>query len=248
MRRLLTPVLSPEHGAYIVLVASFLVGVIGAGDWTVSTTVALVSIFCGFQAQFPVMQMLRRGVVGRLLVWAAIYGVLAVAAGLWLVVRTPVLLRIVWVVIVVFAAAIALGAVRQYKSLGQELVVFGGLTLAAPWSETATQGFMSHHALGVWAILTLAFWGAVFAVRIRSRGPDHRITTVVYSLVAIVLAIILATTAVTPWRSLWLLGPSFARLGVVLARQSWWQGLNIRHVGFIETGVALLTVGCAVLI
>ena len=198
MPHLLIPVLSPEHGAYIVVAVSFLVGVINAGTWNLGTTVALVCAFAGFQAQFPVTQMLRRGIVWRLLFWAAVYGALAVIAAYWLIARTPALMRIVWAITAVLALTLGLSLARRYKSLEQELIVFAGLALAAPWAQTATNGFMSHDAMALWIVRSLAFWGSVFAVRIRSRGLAWRTPTAIYALGAFALAVILAIEGITP--------------------------------------------------
>lgn len=45
------PTFSPEHGVYVVLLVSFLIGAAAAQTWILSTTLALICAFCGFQAE-----------------------------------------------------------------------------------------------------------------------------------------------------------------------------------------------------
>lgn len=75
------PTVSPEHGAYVVLTVSFLTGAAAAQQWTWATTLALLCAFCGFQAEHPLMLQIkqRRSWKPRFLLWAGVYGGIAMA-------------------------------------------------------------------------------------------------------------------------------------------------------------------------
>ncbi len=246
LNRLLSPILSPEHGAHVVLGASFAIGVIAAGRWNAATTVALVAVAGAHLAQYPAMFMLRkRAFTARHALWAAIYVGVAIGAGSWVVTAAPALMRLVTIVAAVFGLSAWLGAAKHYKSLAQELIVFAALPLAAAWAETATRGYMLRETVGVWVVLAMAFWGAVFAVRIRSRGSGARTAALVYT-VALLAATALVVTGtiggpIAPAHA-WLLGPSVLRLAVVLSFGDWWMGLQIRTVGIVESAVAVAMV------
>lgn len=54
------PTVSSEHGAYVVLVISFLTGAAAAQQWTWATTLALICAYCGFQAEYPLALQIRQ--------------------------------------------------------------------------------------------------------------------------------------------------------------------------------------------
>lgn len=65
------PTLSPEHGVYVILLVSFLTGAAAAQNWTLSTTLALVCAFFGWQAEHPLVLQIkqRKSLKSRFLVW-----------------------------------------------------------------------------------------------------------------------------------------------------------------------------------
>ena len=70
---------SPEHGVYVVLLVSFLIGAAAAQNWTLATTLALVCAFCGFQAEHPLVWQIkqRRSWKPRFLIWGGVYAVIS---------------------------------------------------------------------------------------------------------------------------------------------------------------------------
>ncbi len=85
------PTISPEHGVYVVLLVSFMVGAAAAQAWTWSTTLALLCAFCGFQAEHPLMLQIkqRKSWKPRFLVWSGVYGGLALIMAGYLYWRQP---------------------------------------------------------------------------------------------------------------------------------------------------------------
>jgi len=70
------PIFSPEHGVYVVLLASFFIGVALAQQWNWATTWALICAFFGFQAEHPLVLQIkqRKSWKPRLLFWGGVYG------------------------------------------------------------------------------------------------------------------------------------------------------------------------------
>lgn len=73
------PTFSPEHGVYVVLLVSFLIGAAAAQKWTLETTLALVCAFSGFQAEHPLVLQIkqRRSLKPRFLIWGGVYAVIS---------------------------------------------------------------------------------------------------------------------------------------------------------------------------
>ena len=73
------PTFSPEHGVYVVLLVSFLIGAAAAQNWTVETTLALVCAFCGFPAEHPLVLQIkqRHSLKPRFLIWGGVYAVIS---------------------------------------------------------------------------------------------------------------------------------------------------------------------------
>lgn len=54
------PTISHEHGVYVMLLVAFLTGAAAAQNWTISTTLALICAFCGFQAEHPLVLQIKQ--------------------------------------------------------------------------------------------------------------------------------------------------------------------------------------------
>jgi len=69
------PTFSPEHGVYVVLIVSFLVGAELASQWHWATTFALLTAFSAFQAEHPLTLQIkqRSSLKPRFLLWGAVY-------------------------------------------------------------------------------------------------------------------------------------------------------------------------------
>jgi hypothetical protein len=68
---------SPEHGVYVMLLVSFLVGAAAAQQWIWATTLALICAFAGFQAEHQGCSRLNSAAVGNLGFWFGVALMLA---------------------------------------------------------------------------------------------------------------------------------------------------------------------------
>jgi hypothetical protein len=250
------PMVSPEHGVYIVLAVSFLVGAAAAQTWNGATTLALLCAFLGFQAEHPLVLQIkqRRSWKPRFLVWGGVYGGLAalMAGGLywqqglgqqglgW----SPLLGIYGAAIVALLVDAIAVFR-RGQKSILNELITFWAVGLAAPLAYVASTGTLTAPVLGLWALCSLYFCCTIFTVKLRKphRGepdtaPIRR--AIAYHSIAPLLVAGLYRVGGLP------LVPALAfTLALVKFLGIWWRLENFRAlpigtVAALETMVALL--------
>lgn len=240
------PTFSPEHGVYIMLLVSFLLGAAAACDWTWNTTLALICAFCGFQAEHPLVVQIRqrRSLKPRFMVWGGLYGGVAIALALYLYWQQENLLSpLLWIYLGAIAAFLvdAISVFRkQQKSVLNELIIFAAVCLSAPLAYAATTGTLSTSVLGLWLLNSLFFSSAIFTVKFR-KNKQHPITpSLVYHSIASLLVIGL-------WASGWLLpltafafSVALCKLGIILHQKDWYCTTRIQFVALLETGAAFL--------
>ena len=91
-----SPTFSNEHGVYVVLIVSFLIGIAAANHWNSETNIALVASFAGFQAEHPLVLQIkqRRSLKPRFLIWGGIHAFIALMGAFYLAFCFPLLERV----------------------------------------------------------------------------------------------------------------------------------------------------------
>ncbi|MEA5507684.1 YwiC-like family protein [Halotia wernerae UHCC 0503] len=245
------PVISPEHGAYVVLGLSFLVGSAAAQQWTWATTLALVCAACGFQAEHPLMLQIkqRKSWKLRFLVWGGLYGGVTVGAALalywWQGGGWSPLLAIYGAA----ALALVIDAIAVYrrgqKSIANELITFAALCLAAPLAYVATTGTLAPMVCGLWALCSLYFSSTIFTLKLRkpSKGEIAEATlgrAIAYHGLAPLLVASLYGLGLLPLVPALAFGVALVKfLGISLGL-NWFRTTRIGPVAAIETVTALL--------
>lgn len=235
------PTFSLEHGVYIILLVSFLIGAAAAQHWTFATTLALICAFLAFQAEHPLVLQIkqRRSLKPRFLVWGSIYTGLALAIAIYLALSTPLLL---WLYL--GAAAAFLGDAiavfyREQKSVTNELFTFAAVCLATPFAYAATTGTLSLAVGGLWLLNTLFFGGAIFTVKLRKLKTAFLTPSWIYHAVASLMIVGL-------WYGGWLapvpaaaFGIALLKFGFIVWQREWYQTAKIQRVAILETTSAL---------
>ncbi|HEY9671996.1 MAG TPA: YwiC-like family protein [Waterburya sp.] len=234
------PTLSHQHGVYVVLLVSFLTGAALAQAWTLSTTLALVCAFCGFQAEHPIVLQIkqRRSFKPRFLVWGGLYSAVSVAIAVWLYLSFPVLLWLYSGAI----AALVVDAVsvfhREQKSIFNEFITFAAVCLAAPLAYAATTGTLSATAMGLWVLNTLYFSSTIFTVKLRKPKTSSIIPGVVYHAIAILMIATLYYFGWLPLIAALAFGLALLKFGIIALNQEWYRTAKIQWVAMLETGTA----------
>ena len=245
------PVFSPEHGGYVVLAVSFLVGAAAAQAWTWATILALVCAFCGFQTEHPLVLQIkqRKSWKPRFLVWGGLYGGLAGLSALGLYGLqgwgwSPLLTIYGAATIALFIDAIAVFR-RGQKSIINELITFAAVCLAAPLAYVATMGTLTPTVWGLWALCSLYFSSTIFTVKLRKphkgEAPEARLQrAIAYHAIATLVIALLWSAGVLP------VVPALAFTVVLLKFLGiWWQlprfcQAPIGPVAALETTTAFL--------
>lgn len=234
------PTLSHEHGVYVVLLVSFITGAALAQAWTLSTTLALVCAFFGFQAEHPIVLQLkqRRSLKPRFLVWGGLYSTVSLAIAFWLYLRYPVLL---WMYIGAVAALIVdtiSVLYREQKSVFNELITFAAVCLAAPLAYAATTGVISTTALGLWVLNTLYFSSTIFTVKLRKPKTSSPVPGMVYHAIATLIIAALCYLGWLPLVTALAFGLALLKFGIIICNQEWYHTAKIQWVAMLETGTA----------
>ncbi|QZZ19860.1 YwiC-like family protein [Leptothermofonsia sichuanensis E412] len=241
------PTVSPEHGVYIVLLVSFLIGAAAAQRWTLTTTLAFICALAGFQSEHPLVLQIkqRRSWKPQLLLWGGLYGGLALGLAVYLYLQVPGLLWLYGGAIATLAIDALSVFYRQQKSFVNELLTFAAICLSAPFAYVATTGTWTNMLLGLWLLNTLFFGSSIFTVKLRKPKTASLVPGVIYHAIAPLIVLGL-------WYGGWL-APMTAlafvvvllKFGFILVRQNWYRTTAIGNVALIETLSALLFLAIA---
>lgn len=236
------PTFSPEHGVYVVLLASLLMGVATAQQWTGMTALACLSAFAGFQAEYPLVLQIkqRRSWKTRFLVWGGIYAGIALGIGGYLLLQVPVLLWLFLGAIGAFAIDAISVFYRQQKAIANELLTFAAVCLAAPFAYAATTGTLTPEIWGVWALNSLFFSSAIFTVKLRKPKTASLWPGLIYHAIAsLLIAVLCGLELLSPFTATAFIF-ALLKFAFILARLNWYQTTKIQNVAVLETLFSLL--------
>jgi hypothetical protein len=239
------PTISPEHGVYVVLLGSFLTGTAAAQQWTLASTLALISAFAGFQAEHPLVLQIkqRRSWKPRFLLWGGIYAGICLGFAGYLYLQTPLLLWVYLGAIAAFAIDAISVFYRQQKSFANELLTFAAVCLAAPFAYIATTGTWTTSILGLWLLNTLFFSSAIFTVKLRKPKTESLIPGLIYHAIATgIIAELWFIHWLDPFTAI-SFGVVLLKFGLILAGQNWYRTTPIQNIAVLETISALLFLG-----
>jgi hypothetical protein len=243
------PIVSPEHGAYVVLLVSFLTGVAAAQNWTVHTTLALLCALLGLQAEHPLIMQIRqrKSLKPRLLLWAGLYGGTALLLASYLYWQSEAKLPLLGIYGAAIGALVFDGIAvlhREQKTVLNESITFASTCLAAPLAIVVTQNSLGPWAIGLWGVNALFFTSSIFTVKLRKLLPKDSTTAiwrlVLYHGAATGLVVGLYALQLLPLFTALSFGIALAKAGLVLGCRHWYVTTAIRSVAMIETVSALL--------
>ncbi|WP_231510595.1 YwiC-like family protein [Fischerella sp. PCC 9605] len=233
---------SPEHGVYVILLVSFLIGAAAAQAWTLSTTLALICAFCGFQAEHPLVMQIkqRRTLKPRFLVWGGLYAVISGGIAIWLYLSYPVVL---WIYAGALAALIidAFSVLqREQKSVFNELITFAAVCLSTPFAYAVTTGVISPSVMGLWALNTLFFSSAIFTVKLRKPKTSSVIPGTIYHAVATLIVFLFYWLGWLSPAAVLAFGLALIKFGIVALNQEWYRTAKIQFAAILESTTAFV--------
>ncbi|MEE9465449.1 MAG: YwiC-like family protein, partial [Candidatus Neomarinimicrobiota bacterium] len=190
--------------------------------------------------QTPLTRLIRRRQMKiRLVIWTAIYGLVAATGAGILWMRIPVLSRIYAVALGVLLINLLGVYQKDQKSISNELAVFAGLSLALPFVYTATNGHMIRELLGLWLLCALVLSSPIFTVRIRLSGDEAVAGAMVYYISGLAILLLLVQVDLLPSTVAWTFLIPVVKLVVILLWMDRYRRLKITSIGFVELGLAI---------
>lgn len=235
------PTLSPEHGVLLVLTGAILAGASLAQTWTWETTLACFGAFLGLQAEHPLVVQIkqRRQWKPRYLVWAGLYGGVAIAIATWLTYRHP---SLIWVC---GGAAIATGfdvwAVFRHrqKTIDTEVAMFAAICLSTLFICGATADILTLKAVGVWLLNTLFFASAVFTIKLRKGKTSSLKGGLIYHGTASIILVLLYGLGWLPLLTALTFTVALLKLAVIVCLRDWYRNCRFEYIARFETYFAL---------
>lgn len=236
------PTISPEHGVYVVLLVSFLIGAAAAQQWMWETTLALLCAFLGFQAEHPLVLQIkqRRSLKPRFLVWGGLYSAVALAIAVYLALGHPILLWIYAGAGVAFWVDAISVFYREQKSIVNEIITFAAVCLSAPLAFGVTASTIPTSVLGLWLLCTLFFSSTIFTVKFRKDKAHSVLPSLVYHTIATLLITGLWWIGcLSPFTAL-AFGVALLKYTIILWQRQWYCTTKIQFVAMLETISALV--------
>ncbi|ESA37496.1 hypothetical protein N836_02995 [Leptolyngbya sp. Heron Island J] len=235
------PTFSPEHGVILVLAGSLLTGASLAQTWTGGTWLACLVGFLGLQAEHPLIVQIkqRRSWKPRYLLWAGLYGGVAIAITTYLTYRHPVLWWICGGAVIAMGFDIVAVLNRRQKTIDTEILMFSAICMATLFVYGTNTDTITLQALGLWLLNSLFFASAVFTIKLRKVKTSSLQGSLVYHCVAIALAEILYSLGWLSLLTALTLGITLLKLAVIIVFRDWYCNCRFEYIARFETYFAL---------
>jgi len=238
MDSILKPVWPRQHGAYITLITSWLIGTMLSGHLYAIHFVILLMLLSGFNfTEFMQDRFLRNSPPpGRKKFWTWLYFVIAVLSGVCVFINVTEFKFILPFFIAAGLIFLLLTKLRLHKNIFPEFLTFavlslGGLIAFNPHKESQ---FMIMFPL--WALMFFYFSSTIFLVKIRFNRVKI-IEVLVYMLVSCVILFYVWGNVLIVWLTAGLIA---LRILPVVFIQDWFKKLRITTIGFIEIGFQIM--------
>ena len=150
-----------QHGAWIVLIACFIIGSCAGVRFGLESVILLVSVIAAFLARaalglglsLPGEEKERKGLIA----WVMFYSGMLLVSGIWLVAGYKLwILGLMGIIGLGLAAfSLVLEKVKKDMTLSGQIINIIGLSLTAPAAEYCASGSYSPNTLGVWLVCVL---------------------------------------------------------------------------------------------
>ncbi len=236
---MLIPVWSHQHGAYISLITSWLIGTLLSTSLYWIHAVTLLFLLAGLNFGELVQEYLKKRLdTGlRKKVWTMVYGFLTLAACLYLLQKSVSFNFILPVLVALGCVYVYLSLRREHKQVWSELLAFaaialGGLTAYEPYFVPGLE------FLQLWVLLFSYFGTSVFLVK--ARFDKVSIKEIIWYLVFVITlnAVIVERTLVYVGMMILIM----SKLLILVFAEDFYKRLRITTIGFMECGYCLLLI------
>ena len=238
MESIFKPAWSRQHGAYITLITSWLIGTLLSRQFYAIHFVILLMLLSGFNfTEFMQDRFLRNSPPSqRKKIWTWIYLTLAVLSGVCVLINVTEFKFILPFFIAAGLIFLLLTKLRLHKNIFSEFLTFAVLSLGGliAYNPHIQSQFMVMFPL--WVLMFFYFSSTIFLVKIRFNRI--KITEVfIYLLISCVILFYVWGNVLIVWLVSGLIA---LRILPLVFMQDWFKKLRITTIGFIETGFQVL--------
>ncbi|MDP4235907.1 MAG: YwiC-like family protein [Bacteroidota bacterium] len=234
-----------EHGAYVVLLAAWLLGIVYSTCVDViGFALALILPLSLFFLQEPIRRIFRPRSKGNAQfdLFSLFLVVVALSSAALILIRAP---ETVFIGIpVVMVAVLYFYFIRKRSTpIILSLIGFVGLSLITPLTIVAARcPIRIEFLVSIWLLAAFFFCGSVLCVNIRlSAGRGVRLASI-YHVVALIVMILLVQYGYLPLSAIAVIGISFFRLLLISMNKKTYVRLPIKIIGIQESVVTALGV------
>lgn len=230
------PVFTYDRDIHLILVSSFLAGVLAAHGWSADTGLALACSLAGIQALHSLTMQIRQRKHWnfRYLLWASVYAALAIGLAAYLYFRLPALVWIYTAAVV----AVAVKSVSTFSSrtacIWDELLATSAICLPAPFAMAATTKAVISSMAGLWIVTALFFGSAVITVRLRNPIDRSWKPVITYHGVSLILILSMWSQGFATVSMAAAFAAALLKLLFILWQFNWYERTPIENVALFD--------------
>ena len=234
------PVWTKQHGAYVMLIASWIIAVLLGQNVSSVHFVILVFLLAGLNATDLSATLWKRKSKpsDREKLWLGIYSALSVVLMIYLLKETETLRYILPVCLLGGLIFIILAKLRLQKSIPAEWLIFSLITLSGLSAYHPNDAINFSFISGLWLMLSLYFGFSIFIVKFRiGEVTAKQILLYLFASGAIFTGCF--DGYLVPY---FIFGLMVLKSVIVLFRTEWFILLKLKYIGMLETFYTLMMI------
>lgn len=257
-------VIPKQHGAWSILIASFILGASLGGEFGIESILLLLAVLSVFLGRFTVSEYFKLSVSDtarkNLFAWFTLFLAVFLSGATLLVIkyRRWFLIPLGIVSFAITALSLSLAKKDRDLTFAGEITNILGLSLVAPAAEYTGRGIYSLRTFGLWLLCFFFFAGSVFRVRYLNRTCALRLkgifferlkagmSSLIFHIAAFLITFGLARNNLLPSLAPLALAPINLRVLWSVSRR-YKNPIPIRTIGYIEVFHTLLFLALAVM-
>lgn len=223
-----------EHGAWVLYVTAFLLGILLARDWSPQTTpLAFVTGLALLHTEQGLARLRNHSINIATIFWTLFYAFSAILCVFFLYITVPAIADIGWALALFTILQIPILCIGMRKTLLGEFIGFSFLSLACPLAYvSATENL----PLTLWsntAVVALYFMSSVLSVQAHRNNPPPLWAYVAFHTVALCVVLTLIMISLVSMSAAFVL--AMLTLKALVMHMGLTANLKIFQIGLLET-------------
>ncbi len=242
MQNIFKPIWPRQHGAYITLITSWLIGTLLSSQVFLIHFVILIMLMAGFNfAEFMQDKFLRNSPPSpRKKFCAWVYFIFAITSGVCVLINVTEFKYLLPFIIIAGLIFLLLTKLKLHKSIVSEFLTFAVLSVSGLIAYNPHNNTSFSNLFPLWLLMFIYFSSTIFLVKIRFERV--KIAGIIIYLAASSAALFITWgNVLIVWLTILLM---LLRLVPVIIAQEKFKNMKITAIGFIETGFQILFLIC----